>query len=141
MSSYDDRDTAVTREAVSTPQQPLGGQGYGYGYGEPEWGRRGYGGGAGRGFRSRSPIETKPFFLTSEFLGTLLGIVAVAITAAVASDIDSRLATELISGLIAAYVISRGIAKAGTRSHSVDPRENLSLGRSQDHAQTGAGQR
>jgi hypothetical protein len=146
MSSYDDRDTALTREAVTTQQQqpplgqPLGGQGYGYG--EPEWGmRRQYGGfGRGMGMR-RGPIETKPFFLTSEFLGTLLGIIAVAITAAVATDIDSRLATELITGLIAAYTLSRGIAKAGTRSHSLDPRENLTFGRTHDGAPTGAGQR
>lgn len=79
----------------------------------------------GYGAPRRGPIETKPFFLTSEFLATLLGIVAVAITAAAASDIDSRLATKLITGLIAAYTLSRGIAKAGTKSRSTDPREDL----------------
>jgi hypothetical protein len=128
MSSYDDRDVAVSREAVTTPQQRTapGPQAYGY---------------SGRTLRARGAVETKPFFLTSEFLMTVLGIIAVAITAAVATDIDSRLATELVAGLIAAYTISRGIAKAGTSSRAMDPREDLTLGRGHDRSTTGAANR
>jgi hypothetical protein len=107
--------------------QPMGDGGGQYGY-PPQF----YGGGFGRGRMGyagrRDPIETKPFFMTSEFLATLLCVIAVAITAASVADLDSRLSTALISGLVAAYTISRGIAKSGTRSHSFDPRENLTFG-------------
>ena len=74
--------------------------------------------------------ETKPFFMTSEFLGTLLCVIGVCITAAVAADLDSRGAALLSTILVAAYVVSRGIAKAGTRSHASDPRDNVHLGSS-----------
>src|SRR3954447_20674467 len=127
----------TSREGMQAPygmppqqqQQPYYGGPEMYGYGGPMYGRRFGGGYGGGGMRmNRGPIETKPFFLTSEFLATLLCVIAVAITAAIAEDIDSRLSTELITGLVAAYTISRGIAKSGTRSHSFDPRENLTFG-------------
>lgn len=118
MSTYDDRDSAITRDPGY--QQPMPPQ-YGYGMHRP-----------GFGLRPRGWSETKPFFMTSEFLATLLGILAVAITAAVAEDIDSRLATSLIAGLIGLYTLSRGIAKSGTRSRAVDPRDELDLSRSHD---------
>jgi hypothetical protein len=131
----------TSREAGHMPyggmpqqQQPYYGGPEMYGYGGPMFGRR-YGGGYGgmRGM-NRGSIETKPFFLTSEFLATLLCVIAVAITAASVADLDSRLSTALISGLVAAYTISRGIAKSGTRSRAFDPREELFQGRSQsDH--------
>jgi hypothetical protein len=134
MSMYDDRDTAITRDPVQgqghypqpLPPQP---QGYGYGYG-PQYGNR-YGG----GFGMRRPggwSETKPFFMTSEFLATLLGVIAIAITGAVAEDLDSRGASLLITILLAAYVVSRGIAKAGTRSRATDPRDEVDYRRSHD---------
>jgi hypothetical protein len=81
--------------------------------------------------RSRR-VETKPFYMTSEFLGTLLTIVAVAITAGVAADLDSHRALPLIAGLVAAYTLSRGIAKSGTRSRASDPRDDLQLGKQHD---------
>ncbi len=87
----------------------------------------GYGGGWGRGGGYRQHIETKPFFLTSEFFGTLLVIVAMAIGAAVAEDFDSRLFWILTTALVAAYVLSRGIAKSGTKSRAADPREDMDL--------------
>jgi hypothetical protein len=130
MSTYDDRDATMARDPLHA-QQPMPPQyGYGYGYGMP-YGR--FGMGMRRGFS-----ETKPFFLTSEFLGTLLCVAAVAITAAVAEDLDSRLATALISGLVAAYTISRGIAKAGTRSSASDPRDDIDLGRTRQHSGDGS---
>ena len=134
MSAYDDRDTAITRDPMQGPgqqqyQQPYGG----YGYGSPY--SRGYGGGYGFGMRRQGGwSETKPFFMTSEFLATLLGVIAIAITAGVAEDLDSRLATALIAGLIAFYTLSRGIAKSGTRSRATDPRDELDFTRSHDHS-------
>ena len=141
MSTYDDRDTAITRDPMQGPgQSPMQGQGqpqyqpgyqqqqpyYGYGYGSPY--RRRMGMGMGRAGWS----ETKPFFMTSEFLGTLLCVIAIAITAGVSEDLDSRGASLLITILVAAYTMSRGIAKAGTRSRASDPRDELNLGRSHD---------
>jgi hypothetical protein len=139
MSNYDDRDTAITRDPMQSPMQGQGQPHYqpsyqqqqqpyygGYGYGSPYSRRMGMG--MGRGGWS----ETKPFFMTSEFLGTLLCVIAIAITAAVAEDLDSRGATLLITILVAAYTMSRGIAKAGTRSRATDPRDELNLSRSHD---------
>lgn len=104
---------------------PAPGYGGGPGYGAP----MGYGGGRGMGMRRGGPIETKPFFMTSEFLATLLGILGIIITALVAEDLDSHRASALVAGLIAAYTISRGIAKSGTSSRAHDPREDMHLGR------------
>jgi hypothetical protein len=99
-----------------------------YGYGMP-YGRR-FGGGNGRGMRGGGWSETKPFFMTSEFLGTLLCIIGVCVTAASTSDLNSHGAALFSTVLVAAYTVSRGIAKAGTRSRATDPRDDLQLGRS-----------
>ena len=75
------------------------------------------------GSRRGGYAETKPFFLTSEFL-TLLGtIAAVAIAMAVLDNLDAERGWLLITILAAAYMVSRGIAKAGTRDpNTLDPR-------------------
>ena len=86
------------------------GPGYGYGFG---------------GMRRQFPIETKPFFLTSEFAGTLLAIIALGITAAADNSIDSRFFWGFTTIMVAFYVLSRGIAKSGTKSRAWDPREDL----------------
>jgi hypothetical protein len=114
MSTMEDRDRAITRDPAHSTHMP--GQGYApqYGYGRPSYGR--------------VWTETRPSFLTSEFLFTILGVIAIAVTAATAADIDSRLATMLITGLLAAYTISRGIAKSGSRSSANDPRDTLHIG-------------
>jgi hypothetical protein len=134
MSSYDDRDTAITRDPGYNGQQgatmaPPYQQPPYYGYGAP-YGRH-FGGRMGRGMNS-GWSETKPFFMTSEFLATLLCIIGVCITAASTSDLNSHGAALFSTVLVAAYVISRGIAKAGTRSRASDPRDELQLGRSHD---------
>src|SRR3954468_5740712 len=77
------------------------------------------------GVYRRDGVETKPFYLTSEFLVTVAMTVSLFIASMVVDDVDSRLAWILGVGLVAAYVISRGIAKAGTRSMSHDPREMM----------------
>jgi hypothetical protein len=81
--------------------------------------------------RPRSSIETKPFFLTSEFVGSVLAIAGIAITAASSDAFGAWRAWILITAITVGYMISRGIAKAGTRSHADDPREHLDLGRGQ----------
>ena len=116
MSTMQDRDTAITRDPAQAQQVPP--QAYApphYGYGRPAYGRSVW-------------AETRPSFLTSEFLFTILGVIGIAITAATAADIDSRLATMLIAGLLAAYTVSRGIAKSGSRSNANDPRDELHFG-------------
>ena len=77
--------------------------------------------------RPQSPIETKPFYLTSEFVGSVLVIAGIAITAVSSDAFGAWRAWILITAISAAYVISRGIAKAATRSHADDPREQLDL--------------
>ena len=96
--------------------------GAGYGYGAP----MGYGGGWGYGrMRQSFPVETKPFFLTSEFWGSIAAIVGLAIAAGASESVDARLFWILASAITIGYVISRGIAKSGTNSRSWDPREEL----------------
>jgi hypothetical protein len=72
-----------------------------------------------------SPLETRPFFLSSEFAATLLAIVALACTAAAMPTLGARLTWILIAAMVATYAVSRGLAKAGTHSHSPDPRDEL----------------
>ena len=73
------------------------------------------------------PIETKPFFLTSEFVGAVLAIAGIAITAASSDSFGAWRAWILITAISVGYMVSRGIAKSGTRSHADDPREHLDL--------------
>jgi hypothetical protein len=112
---------SMTEPGYESPGQmrPMGGE---YGYGPP----MGYGGwGYGRMMRPALPVETKPFFLTSEFWGAVALIIGLAITAGTSESVDARLFWMLATGITAAYLISRGIAKSGTKSRSWDPREEL----------------
>ena len=86
----------------------------------------GYGMGYGRQ-RQSFPIETKPFFLTSEFLFPLLAWFGLLITTLTNDDIDARRFWELTTALLIGYMLSRGIAKSGTKSRSWDPREDPDL--------------
>jgi hypothetical protein len=58
--------------------------------------------------------ETKEFFKTSEFLLTVLVSLVMIISAAVQDDFDAPQMWRLVTAVVAAYVLSRGIAKAGT---------------------------
>jgi len=135
--------TGAQAPSYGSPQPPLnpgyGGPGYGgQGYGMPAYGMQ-----QQWGMRPRRtyPIETKPFFLTSEFVGAVLAIAGIAITAASSEAFGAWRAWILISAITGAYMISRGIAKSGTRSHADDPREHLDLnwgrGDQQQHAHEG----
>ena len=97
-------------------------------------GRPGTGAGRGRRIvwfpaRQDYTSETKPFYLTSEFLVYALFMIGLGIAAATDATIDSRF--FWIWGTIAtvAYMLSRGVAKSGSRSRAYDPREDIDLGR------------
>jgi len=72
------------------------------------------------GYGQRPWSETKPFFLTSEFLTLLATIAAIAIAMAASDNFDSPRGFTLIAGLAAAYMIARGLAKSGTRDPNPD---------------------
>lgn len=103
---------------------------YGYGQAGP-WG--------GMRMRPSYPIETKPFYLTSEFALSVVAVVGIAITAAASNAFGSWRAWVLITAILVSFNLSRGIAKSGIKSRAFDPREELELGRrdgggSADHA-------
>jgi hypothetical protein len=89
-------------------------------------------GGGGPGFQDRAAHavdvvsrhirtpETKEFFKTSEFFVWLVTLIGVLIAAAVADGFDATLAWTLVTALSFAYIISRGISKAGARRGSDD---------------------
>ena len=72
--------------------------------------------------------ETKPFYLTSEFLVFVLYVMGLGVSASTDATIDSRLFWILTTVATSAYMLSRGIAKAATRSRAHDPREDLDVG-------------
>ena len=123
-------DTAISRDSVGS------GEPTGYPYGQPMQYQPappyGYGQWEMRP-RRVYPIETKPFFLTSEFVGALLAVVGIAITAAASDAFGAWRAWILITAVVVGYMVSRGIAKSGTRSHADDPRENLDLNFGRSH--------
>jgi hypothetical protein len=102
------------RSGTSVADRPYGGygRGMGMGYGRP---------------RPSYPIETKPFFLTSEFVLPLLAWFGLLITTLTNDTIDARRFWELTVALLIGYMLSRGIAKSGTKSRSWDPREDPDL--------------
>jgi hypothetical protein len=69
--------------------------------------------------------ETKPFYLTSEFLVFGLYLMGLGIAAATSPSIDARLFWILASIAVFAYMVSRGLAKSASRSRAHDPREDI----------------
>jgi len=69
--------------------------------------------------------ETRPFFVTSEFLVYVLLLMGLAITAGSSPSIDARFFWQWATLATIAYMLSRGFAKSGSRSRSWDPREDL----------------
>jgi hypothetical protein len=82
--------------------------------------------------RTAYTSETKPFFLTSEFLVFVLFVMGLGIGASTSDDVDARLFWILTTVAVAFYMLSRGVAKAATRSRAYDPREDVDLGRGED---------
>jgi hypothetical protein len=73
--------------------------------------------------------ETRPFFVTSEFLVYVLLLMGLAITAGSSPSIDARFFWQWATLATIAYMLSRGFAKSGSRSRSWDPREDLDTDR------------
>jgi hypothetical protein len=67
------------------------------------------------GYGRRPFSETKPFFLTSEFFFAIAAIAAIAIALGTNDLVNGFRGWLLITIVSAAYIISRGIAKAGAR--------------------------
>jgi hypothetical protein len=64
--------------------------------------------------------ETKPSFKTTEFLTMLGVVVAILIAAASAENFDAPRAWTLVAVVASAYMISRGLAKSGSRHIDTD---------------------
>lgn len=69
----------------------------------------------------RTP-ETKEFFKTSEFFLTVFGAFVLVLAAAIQQNFDAPEMWRLFTFLFMAYVISRGIAKAGSNRSEPDNR-------------------
>lgn len=76
--------------------------------------------------------ETRPFFVTSEFLVYLLLLMGLAITAFTSESVDARFFWEWGTLATIGYMLSRGFAKSGSRSRAWDPREDLDTDRGRD---------
>jgi hypothetical protein len=69
----------------------------------------------------RTFTETKAGFKTSEFLLTLAAIVAIVVAVYVGdADLDATDGWRYASWVAAAYIVSRGLAKLGTREPYTD---------------------
>jgi hypothetical protein len=79
--------------------------------------------------RTAYTSETKPFFLTSEFVVFVLFEMGLGIGASTSPQVDARLFWILTTIASSIYMLSRGVAKAGSRSRAYDPREDIELGR------------
>jgi hypothetical protein len=89
----------------------------------------GQGPGAGTMLRGgRRPFgetETRPGILTTEFLVTVLAAATVVIAGYVSDVFAEDLAWSLFAGIVAAYIVSRGIAKAGAREDVTGRRDQV----------------
>lgn len=83
------------------------------------------------GSDSWTAVETKPFFVTSEFMFFALMTLALLVTAMTDDSIDARTFWYLEIPLTIGYLLSRGIAKSGSKTPSYDPRDEA-LGRARD---------
>jgi hypothetical protein len=102
MSTYETQQTSEMggRRVIRSGGQEQGGPGF-----ADDW----------LGYGRRPFSETKPFFLTSEFLTFIGAIAAVAIGMAVSDTLDADRGWLLITILATAYMVRRGLAKSGTR--------------------------
>jgi hypothetical protein len=73
--------------------------------------------------------ETRPFFVTSEFLVFVLFLMGLGIAASSSPSIDARFFWAAATVITSFYMLSRGIAKSGSRSRAHDPREDLEIGK------------
>lgn len=74
------------------------------------------------GYGRRPFAETKPFFLTSEFLALVLAAIGVCIAMATSDLLDAHHGWTLITALAIGYMVSRGLAKSGSRDPNPEQR-------------------
>jgi hypothetical protein len=76
-------------------------------------------------YERRELRETKPSFLTTEFWAMIAGVVAVFAIYNLADDASFNLWRAMVvgTGIAMAYIISRGIAKAGSHDDKSDVRD------------------
>ena len=67
-------------------------------------------------------VETKPAFKTTELVVWALTAIAVLIAAAVTENLDGHDAWKYVTWLSIGYMVSRGLAKAGSYQKDNDPR-------------------
>jgi hypothetical protein len=65
--------------------------------------------------RGYATDETKAAFKTTEFMAYVASVAAVLIASAIDDGIDARLAWILVTALGVGYMLSRGLAKSGSR--------------------------
>ena len=63
----------------------------------------------------RGYAETKPSLKTTELVAFIVVVAAVLIASAIDDTLDGRGAWTLVTALTIGYMLSRGIAKAGSR--------------------------
>jgi multidrug efflux pump subunit AcrB len=68
-----------------------------------------------RGMLFSAETEARPAIMTTEYWLTLLAAATVVIAGYVSDVFDENVAWALFGGIVAAYVLSRGIAKAGSK--------------------------
>jgi hypothetical protein len=76
--------------------------------------------------------ETKPFYLTSEFLVFVVFLMGLGITASSSPSVDARFFWTAATVATSFYMLSRGIAKSGSRSRAYDPREDVDFGQREE---------
>jgi hypothetical protein len=67
------------------------------------------------GYGDRPWAETKPFFLTSEFLAMVVIIAGILIATGMNDNLDAPRGWLYAAIVGSAYILSRGFAKSGTR--------------------------
>lgn len=81
------------------------------------------------GYGNRPWAETKPFFLTSEFLAMIVLIAGILIATGMNDNLDAPRGWLYASIVGAAYILSRGFAKSGTRDPNPERSGNGIRGR------------
>lgn len=72
------------------------------------------------GYGNRPWAETKPFFMTSEFLAAAALIAGILIATGMNDNLDAPRGWLYAAIVGAAYILSRGLAKSGTRDPNPD---------------------
>ena len=80
----------------------------------------------------RVSSETKPSFKTTELIVFVLAVVGVLVASAIAdegSDFGAQEAWKYVTALAIGYMVSRGLAKSGSRDFHDDSVDDASRGR------------